>query len=99
MGYNFWQSAIEYHKRWGRVLWAAFRKAAWTPKGQAGRLASRPANLSGQKTPPGSASGKLSALQRPTPTGQISKVFRDESLRPANRGRAKTIRASSCCLR
>jgi len=96
MGYNFWQTAIEYRKRWGRVPRDTLLKVAWTPKGQAGWIASRPANLSGQKTLPGSASGKLSALRRPTPTGQISRVFRDESLRPANRGRAKTIRAPSC---
>ena len=63
MGYNFWQPKIEYHKRWGRVPKVEPSQgslAVWTPKGQAGRMASRPANLSGQETPPGLVSGKLS---------------------------------------
>jgi len=50
----------------------------WLPsdtEGASGRGAGRPANLSGQSTLPDSASGKSGALERLTPTGQISKTF------------------------
>lgn len=74
MGYNSRRSTIEHPRRWGRVPRVARPMATWTPKGQAGWVASRPANLSGQETPPCSASGKLDVLC-PTPMGQIPIMF------------------------